>query len=127
MAIGGIGPVDTPVELAVQEGTVQKVSGEDEQVLRRVNDSLNTDEWAKTVGEFAFGINPNARFVKEFLEAEKLLGTIHIAFGNNLDMPGGKNHSENHMDFLVSKPTVKIFNRDGSSIDALVKGSFQRL
>jgi len=127
MAIGGIGPVNTPVELAVQEGTVQKVSGEDEQVLRRVNDSLNTDEWAKTVGEFAFGINPNARFVKEFLEAEKLLGTIHIAFGNNLDMPGGKNHSENHMDFLVSKPTVKIFNRDGSSIDALVRGAFQRL
>jgi aminopeptidase len=127
MAIGGIGPVNTPVELAVQEGTVQKVSGEDEQVLRRVNDSLNTDEWAKTVGEFAFGINPNARFVKEFLEAEKLLGTIHIAFGNNLDMPGGKNHSENHMDFLVSKPTVKIFNRDGSSIDSLVRGSFQRL
>jgi len=127
MAIGGIGPVKTPVELEVQEGIVQKVSGEDEKVLRRVNDSLNTDEWAKTVGEFAFGINPNARFVKEFLEAEKLLGTIHIAFGNNLDMPGGKNHSENHMDFLVSKPTVKIFNRDGSSIDALISGTFQRI
>jgi aminopeptidase len=127
MAIGGIGPIDTPVKLAVQEGTVQKVSGEDQRVLRRVSDSLNTDEWAKTVGEFAFGINPNARFVKEFLEAEKLLGTIHIAFGNNLDMPGGKNHSENHMDFLVSKPTVKIFNRDGASFDALVKGDFQRL
>lgn len=127
MAIGGIGPVKTPVELAVQDGTVQKVSSEDVQVLRRVDDSLNTDEWAKTVGEFAFGINSKARFVEEFLEAEKMLGTIHVAFGNNSDMPGGKNHSKNHMDFLVSKPTVKIFNRDGSSIDVLVSGVFQHL
>lgn len=127
MAIGGIGPVKTPVKLVVQDGTVQKVTSEDVQVLRRANDSLNIDKWAKVVGEFAFGINSKARFVEEFLEAEKMLGTIHIAFGNNSDMPSGKNQSRNHMDFLVSKPTVKIFNKDGSSIDVLVSGAFQRL
>jgi len=124
MAIGGIGPIKTPVELAIQNGTVQNTSSEDSQVLRMVNDSLDTNELSKTVGEFAFGINPKARFVEEFLEAEKMLGTIHIAFGNNSDMPGGKNQSRNHMDFLVSKPTVKIFNRDEPSIDILVNGVF---
>jgi leucyl aminopeptidase (aminopeptidase T) len=127
MAIGGIGLLKTPIKLTVQNGTVQDSSSEDPQVLRRVRDSLNMDEWANIVGEFAFGINPKARFVEEFLESEKILGTIHIAFGNNSDMPGGKNYSKNHMDFLVSKPTVKIFNKDGSSMDVLVSGVLQHL
>jgi leucyl aminopeptidase (aminopeptidase T) len=127
LAIGGIGPLKTPVTLTVRDGVVQGSSSEDAQVLRRVRDSLNTDEGSKIVGEFAFGINPKARFVEEFLEAEKVLGTIHIAFGNNSDMLGGKNQSENHMDFLISKPTVQIFNKDGSSVCVLVDGVFQNL
>ncbi len=56
-----------------------------------------------------------------------MLNTIHIAFGNNSDMPGGKNPSKNHMDFLVSKPAVNVFNKDGSSINVLVEGVFQHL
>ncbi len=125
MAVGGIGPLKTPVKLTVQNGRVKEVVSEDLQVLRRVQDSLNTDDWAKIVGEFAFGINPKARFVEEFLEAEKILGTIHIAFGNNSDMPGGKNMSKNHMDFLISKPNVRVFSKDGSNFDVLVEGVFQ--
>jgi aminopeptidase len=124
MAIGGIGPVKTPVEIAVKNGKAEDVSSADTEVLRRVKSSLNTDEWSSVVGEFAFGINPKARFVEEFLEAEKMLNTIHIAFGNNSDMPGGKNPSKNHMDFLVSKPTVNVFNKDGSSINVLMNGNF---
>ena len=127
IAIGGIGLIKTPVEITVKNGKVQDVSSADAEVLRRANNSLNTDEWSNVVGEFAFGINPKARFVEEFLEAEKMLKTIHIAFGNNSDMPGGKNHSQNHMDFLISKPTVKVFNTDGSSINVLLNGDFPHL
>jgi len=127
MAIGGIGPIKTPVEIAVKNGRVQDVSSGDAEVLRRVNSSLDTDEWSNVVGEFAFGINPQARFVPEFLETEKMLKTIHIAFGNNLDMPNGKNPSGNHMDFLVSKPTVKVFNKDGSITNVLMNGAFRPL
>ncbi len=123
-AIGGIGPIKTPVKLTARNGKVQDCSSENQQVLAKVSDSLNMDEWSNVVGEFAFGINPKARFVEEFLEMEKVLGTIHIAFGNNTDMPGGKNKSKNHMDFLVSKPTVKILSKDGSSMDVLTDGSF---
>jgi len=127
MAVGGIGPLENSVRLTVENGKVQDSSSEDHQVLNKIRDSLNTDEWSNIVGEFAFGINPKARFIEEFLEAEKILGTIHIAFGNNSDMPGGKNQSKNHMDFLVSKPTVRIFNKDGSSVDVLMNGVFQHL
>ena len=127
MAVGGIGPIEKPVRLSVKHGKVQDSSSEDLRVLRRVKDSLNTDENSSTVGEFAFGVNPKARFTREFLEAEKMLGTIHIAFGNNSDFPGGKNPSKNHLDLLVSKPSVRILDAGGSSTDVLVNGVFQLL
>jgi leucyl aminopeptidase (aminopeptidase T) len=125
MAIGGIGHVETPVRLTIQKGTVQNSSSRNARSLSRVKDSLNTDENSSTVGEFAFGINPKARFAEEFLEAEKMLGTIHIAFGNNSDFPGGKNPSKNHLDFQISKPTVRSYSKDGSGTNILVNGAFQ--
>jgi aminopeptidase len=126
MAVGGIGPLKKSVKLTVHKGKVEKTECEDKQALKRVQDSLNTDATSSTVGEFAFGINAKARFVEEFLEAEKVLGTVHIAFGDNSDMPGGKNPSRNHMDLLMSKPTVKATNKDGSTFQALTNGAFQK-
>jgi aminopeptidase len=125
MAIGGIGPIKTPVKLTVQNGKVKNSSSQNPQILSRVRDSLNTDENSSTVGEFAFGINPKARFIDEFLEAEKILGTVHIAFGNNSDFPGGKNPSKNHLDLLMSKPTVKIINKNNSTTTVLAEGTFR--
>jgi leucyl aminopeptidase (aminopeptidase T) len=125
MAVGGIEPLKTSIELSVKSGKVQGISFADTQVLSEVKDSLNTDGWSSVVGEFAFGINPKARFVEEFLESEKMLGTVHIAFGGNMDMPGGKNCSGNHMDLLISKPTVRVFCRDGSSTAVLSDGMFE--
>ena len=126
VAIGGIGLIENPVELTIEGGRVKNTSSSDQEVLGRVEDSLNTDEMARVVGEFAFGINPKARLVKEFLECEKMLGTIHLAFGDNLDMPKGKNSSANHMDFMISKPTVKVSLKDNSSITVLEDGNFQK-
>lgn len=126
LAIGGIGLLKAPVKLTINNGKVQTVFSKDEETLKRVKASLNTDESSDVVGEFAFGINPKARLTEEFLEAEKYMGTIHIAFGNNADMPGGRNQSKNHMDFLISKPTVKIFGKDFSRI-VLADGVFQTL
>ena len=74
----------------VKSGKVQNASSQDPNVLKRVQASLDTDAMSSVVGEFAFGINPKARFVEAFLEAEKINGTVHIAFGDNTDFPGGK-------------------------------------
>jgi leucyl aminopeptidase (aminopeptidase T) len=106
---------------------VQDTSSKNPQILRNVRDSLNTDDRSSIIGEFAFGINLKARFVDEFLEAEKLFGTIHIAFGNNSDFPGGQNPSRNHLDLLISKPSVKASTKDGSSFDVLVDGTFSHV
>jgi len=125
MAIGGIGPIKTPIEITAKKGKVEEVKSKDKDVLKKVKDTLATDEWSDIVGEFAFGINPKARFTEEFLEAEKIFGTVHIAFGDNTDYPGGKNLSKNHMDLLISKPTVKIIKYDGTAVVVLEKGRFK--
>jgi leucyl aminopeptidase (aminopeptidase T) len=125
MAIGGLGPLKIPVELTIKNGQVAKTTSKNQKVLKAVKESLDTDEWSNIVGEFAFGINPKARFVQEFLEAEKIIGTVHIAFGDNLDYPGGKNPSKNHMDFLMNHPTVKITKENGETATMLQEGSFQ--
>jgi len=125
LAIGGIlEPLKTPVTIIAKNGKAEKITSKDKNVLVKVKEWLNTDDWSNIVGEFAFGINPKARLVNEFLESEKIYGTIHIAFGHNLDFPCGKNPSQNHVDFLVSKPKVKITKKDGEKKTILQKGKF---
>jgi hypothetical protein len=124
MAVGGIGPLKAPVEIAVKKGRAQTILCDDPEVLQRIGNSLNTDAMAGIVGEFAFGINPKARLVEEFLETEKMQGTVHIAFGDNSDMPGGENHSGNHMDLMMAHPTVDAVSADGTVVRVLENGSF---
>ena len=40
-------------------------------------------------------------------------------------MPGGKNPSENHIDLLISKPTVKVKKEDEKVITVLEEGHFK--
>jgi aminopeptidase len=124
MAVGGIGKVRKPIHVVVKNGKVVSVDSDDKEQLRRIKETFQTDEWADVVGEFAFGINPKARFVDEFLEVEKLFGTVHVAFGANTDMPGGKNPSRNHMDLLISEPTVKATLKNGKTITVVENGRF---
>lgn len=125
MAIGGIGKLRKPVEVTARDGRAETVFSDDKSHLKRIKETFATDDWADIVGEFAFGINPKASFVQEFLEAEKILGTVHVAFGANMDMPGGKNPSKNHMDLLISDPTVKVTKENGTKLVILEKGQLQ--
>lgn len=124
VAIGGIGPISEPVTLDVQNGRVKEVFSENEEIVKKLKRVFMADDWSNVVGEFAFGVNPKARLTKEFLEAEKVFGTVHVAFGNNLDMPQGKNPSKNHVDLLMSHPSVRISKKDGSVKRIMENGSF---
>ncbi len=125
MAIGGIGKLRKPVEVTAKNGRVETVFSQDKDHLRRIKETFATDNWSDVVGEFAFGINPKARFVTEFLEAEKILGTVHVAYGAKIDKHGGKNPSKNHMDLLISNPTVKVTKENRKTVTILEKGRFQ--
>ena len=124
-AIGGIGKLRESVTIEVKDGKALNVISKDKTALRRVNAALATDEWSSVIGEFAFGLNPHARICNEFLETEKIKGTCHIAFGNNSDFPGGRNPSSNHMDFLITKPTVNVIMKNGDKLRILTSGRFK--
>ena len=124
LAIGGIGRLSSPVTVNVKEGKVVDISTDDPEVGEKVKKALSTDQWSSIVGEFAIGINPSARLCDEFLEIEKIAKTSHIAFGNNTDMPGGKNPAKNHMDFLISNPTVVGTKENGDQIMVIKDGEW---
>lgn len=69
------------------------------------------------IAEFAIGTNPTAKVTGVILEDEKVLGTCHIAFGDNTSYPGGENSSTLHLDVILFKPTVtidgKVIQKDG--------------
>lgn len=107
-AVGGLGPVRDAITLEISGGAVKKISCKDAAVKAAIEKVQATDGWARKIGEFAFGLNPKARLIPEFLETEKMGGTVHVAFGNNSDYPGGRNLSKTHQDFLMARPTITV-------------------
>jgi leucyl aminopeptidase (aminopeptidase T) len=122
-AIGGVGPIKKPVVIDVASGKAGDPKTSETDVRKKVKAALDTDNWSRFIGELGIGVNPSARLSKEFLEIEKIKGTCHVAFGNNLDYPGGQNPSANHMDFLITQPTIEI---EGPKVKQVImrKGRF---
>lgn len=115
-SIASLGILTHPVYVEVKDGLIQKISGRggDARLFGKLVNRFG--EKSKTIAEFGIGTNPYAKICGEILEDEKVLGTIHFAFGNNLSF-GGINDVPFHVDGLVSKPTVyfddKIIMEDG--------------
>ena len=67
---------------------------------------------AFNIAEFGIGTNDAARITGSILEDEKVMGTIHVALGNNMSM-GGTVDVPVHLDGIVKNPTVEL---DGKKI-----------
>jgi leucyl aminopeptidase (aminopeptidase T) len=65
---------------------------------------------ARNVAEFGIGTNDRAMLTGVILEDEKVMGTIHIAFGDNKSM-GGTVRVASHLDGLITRPTVWFDDR----------------
>jgi leucyl aminopeptidase (aminopeptidase T) len=103
---GTIGLLDKPVSIYVDKGKITAVEGGPQANIFR--NALNAaDKNGKTIAEFAIGTNPKAKFTGNILEDEKILGTIHFAFGSNVTL-GGKNQSNIHLDGVIKNPEVFI-------------------
>jgi len=74
-------------------------------------DTLDTDEGARRLGEFAFGTNFGIqRFSKNILFDEKIGGTVHMAVGAGYPDTGSRNESAVHWDMICDL-------RDGGEVD----------
>lgn len=103
-SFAGIGLLKNPIKVEVKNGYIQKIEG-DKEAKQLEEILLKAGKDSNAVAEFGIGTNYKAKLCGQILEDEKVLGTIHIAFGNNITM-GGKINVKSHLDGLVKKPTV---------------------
>jgi leucyl aminopeptidase (aminopeptidase T) len=119
---GSAGTVPAPVTMVVQEGKVVDVSCDHEPTAADVQSLLDTDATSCIIAELGIGLNQGARLTDKMLEAEKAHGTAHIAFGSNKGMPGGRNDSATHIDYLFTRPTITAETADGTVRQVLDEG-----
>ncbi len=115
-SMAGLGLIkNTNIKIEVKNGNAVKFSGgklADE--LRKMLDKAGKN--AGNIAEFGIGTNDSAKLSGILLEDEKVLGTVHIALGNNISM-GGSVSVPIHLDGVIKKPNVyldgKIFMEKG--------------
>jgi aminopeptidase len=70
-----------------------------------------SDAGARVIGELGIGLNPAVGAPCGYtLTDEKILGTVHLALGENR-MLGGVNDSTLHWDMMILRPTVDVDGR----------------
>ncbi len=109
-SMAGLGLVkNTNIKMIVRNGYAEQITGGP--MAKRLNvmlDKVGRD--ARNIAEFGIGTNDKARLSGVLLEDEKVMGTIHIALGNNKSM-GGNIGVSLHLDGVVLKPDVYLDGR----------------
>ena len=108
-SMAGVGVTSQPIRIVVENGYATEITGGPEaETLIALVAPYGRD--ARNVAEFGIGTNDRARLTGVILEDEKVMGTIHIAFGDNKSM-GGTVGVPSHLDGLVKQPTVWFDDR----------------
>ena len=93
-----------PIGIEVKDGFAVNISGGSQ--AKKLDETLNKfGNLSRNIAEFGIGTNHKAKLSGVLLEDEKVMGTIHIALGDNKSM-GGNVDIPIHLDGVVKKPTV---------------------
>jgi leucyl aminopeptidase (aminopeptidase T) len=104
------GVADPPVELTVEDGRLVRGAGEEgERFFAHLDEH---GEPGRNLAELGGGTNDRARVTGNVLEDEKILGTIHVAFGASAGI-GGTVSVPVHEDVIVVEATLEV---DGERI-----------
>lgn len=111
-SMAGLGLVkSTNIRIGVKDGFATDITGGIiAKKLVKMLDSV--EKKARNIAEFGIGTNDSAKLSGILLEDEKVMGTIHIALGNNVSM-GGSVNVPIHLDGVIKEPTVYL---DGNVI-----------
>jgi leucyl aminopeptidase (aminopeptidase T) len=108
-SMAGVGVTAQPIRIMVRDGLATEITGGAEaEKLIALLEPYGRD--GRNVAEFGIGTNDRAILTGVILEDEKVMGTIHIAFGDNKSM-GGSVGVPSHLDGLVKRPTVWFDDR----------------
>lgn len=117
-SMAGIGVIEgKPIRIEVIDGYAEKITGGTQ--AKKLNQMLDkVGRLARNIAEFGIGTNDKAKLSGVLLEDEKVMGTIHIALGDNKSM-GGNVNVPLHLDGVIKNPDVFF---DGKQI--MRKGKF---
>ena len=100
-----------PIILHIAKGRVKKIEGK-EQYVNYLKKRLKENSDNTNIAELGIGTNDKAERPDNILESEKILGTIHIALGDNSSF-GGRIRTPFHQDFVFFKPTLTLIRKNG--------------
>lgn len=104
-SMAGIGVLSSPIKFTFKAGRVVAVGGPGAEQLRA--SWAAAGDGADGVAELGIGTNDHARITGRVLEDEKVLGTVHIALGNNAHF-GGTCDVPYHADGVFTNPTLTV-------------------
>lgn len=116
-SFAGLGLIkNANIKITVKDGFATKVEGGS--AAKKLKTMLNKfGKPAHNIAEFGIGTNDSAKLSGIILEDEKVLGTVHIALGNNKSM-GGTVGVPLHLDGVIKKPDVyldgKLLMKEGN-------------
>ena len=104
--------LEQPLTLTIADGRVLRIDGDDP--LRSVLEARFAENGnCRNLAELGIGTNDKASRPDNVLEAEKILGTIHLALGDNTGF-GGVVAAPFHEDYVFYQPTVTLIMADGA-------------
>jgi leucyl aminopeptidase (aminopeptidase T) len=113
--------LDEPLRLTVEKGAVVRIEGNDSHRAKleaRFAENAN----CRNIAELGIGTNDKASRPDNVLEAEKILGTIHIALGDNSGF-GGNVSAPFHEDYVFYQPTLTAIMADGTELVIIDAGT----
>jgi leucyl aminopeptidase (aminopeptidase T) len=104
-SIWPVGPLTEPLIVDIEGGYAVNFEGPAAEQFKSVVEPCGRDAFA--VAELGIGTNDAAILGGNVLEDEKILGTVHVAFGDNHSF-GGTIRVQSHQDGIVLDPVVTM-------------------
>jgi leucyl aminopeptidase (aminopeptidase T) len=105
VSLASLGLPPEPVELTVRDGNLQTASGEWGERWTALMDAAGQE--GRNLAELGVGTNERATLTGNILEDEKMLGTVHVAFGASAGI-GGTVSVPVHLDCLIEDATLDV-------------------
>jgi leucyl aminopeptidase (aminopeptidase T) len=107
IALAGVGLVDEPIRLTFERGKIVAIEGGRAAASTR-EAIAGSGEGADVIAELGIGTNERARITGSVITDEKVLGTAHVAFGDNAgESYGGDNRASIHVDGVMADATIE--------------------
>ncbi len=112
----GIGVLEEPVTLRVEQGKIVKIEGGRQAQMLKEDLAAKNDPNVYNIAEHGVGLNPKCHFCGFMLEDEGVFGSCHIGIGTSITL-GGTVKASCHYDVIMRNGTIvadgKVLMKDG--------------